>query len=77
MVLIWISEVVFSQGLVKSCLLSGRVGIVNCVSISLLMRSVVCCVLCFPVVSCFQSPPLDSPAMGEKEAECVCFPAST
>ena len=25
--LIWISEVVFSQGLVKSCLLSGRVGI--------------------------------------------------
>ena len=27
MVLIWISEVVFSQGLVKSCLLSGMVGI--------------------------------------------------
>ena len=26
MVLIWIPEVVFSQGLVKSCLLSGRVG---------------------------------------------------
>ena len=29
MVLIWISEVVFSQGLVKSSLLSGRVGIVS------------------------------------------------
>ena len=29
MVLIWISEVVFSKGLVKSCLLSGRVGIVS------------------------------------------------
>ena len=28
-VLIWISEVVCSQGLVKSCLLSGRVGIVS------------------------------------------------
>ena len=28
-VLIWISEVVFSQGFVKSCLLSGRVGIVS------------------------------------------------
>ena len=28
-VFIWVSEVVFSQGLVKSCLLSGRVGIVS------------------------------------------------
>jgi len=33
--------------------------------------SAVCCVL---VTSRFQSPPLDSPAMGEKEAECICLP---
>ena len=35
--LIWMSEVVFSQGLVKSCLLSGRVGIVSTVCVPILM----------------------------------------
>jgi len=48
-------------------------GCSSYVSTGLLMRSVVsvCCVL---VTYRFQSPPLDSPAMGEKEAEYISLP---